>query len=116
VKIVNNISKTIWFINCHLTENKSLEIQWGKFDECEDILDFTLEWSRKRDHAGFRWHNMILGYHFIVTVYDNRHWDYKSQEWSFYPEEMEPEEVENIVDNDKNNDQEKCVYEDVLGI
>jgi len=69
-------------IKCYHTKlfhHKYLEIQIGRFDN--HGFNFQFEFSTKRDHAGLLWYNEILGYHFIITIYDNRHWDTVNSCW-----------------------------------
>ena len=76
-----NTNNKIHCINKTLSENKSLEIQWGRFDNSDCLFDFQLEWSLRGDHAGLNWHNEILGFHLIIKIYDHRHWDYEKKAW-----------------------------------
>ena len=76
-----------------LSPHKYLEIQCGKFEGHRNIFCFELEWTTKADHAGFRWHNEILGWHFIVNIYDHRHWDYRFNRWQGYEKQGAGEEL-----------------------
>jgi len=69
-----------------LTQHKYLEIELQKFkiqDTCS-WFHLNIDWSTKRDHAGFEISLDILGYSAIIKIYDHRHWDGEKQEWCSY--------------------------------
>ena len=93
-----------------LSENKTLEVQsmWWKpnflytildksiiiWDDSHyfviyfllfgDFLQLDIQWTRKTDHAGFRFHITILGLFFEFSIYDNRHWDDEKDDYCTY--------------------------------
>lgn len=67
----------------NLSKNKTLELQSGTWQEWS-YFDFRMKWNRRTDHAGFDFNIEILGLYFILTVYDNRHWDYENDRWVVY--------------------------------
>lgn len=48
------------------------------------LIDFTLEWTRRCDHAGFRFNFTLIGLLFTFYIYDNRHWDDEKNAWEVY--------------------------------
>lgn len=63
--------------------NKYFEIQ---ADNCgfKFELSFELSFTRRCDHAGFRFYINVLGYFLDIMVYDNRHWDEENDDWCDY--------------------------------
>ncbi len=50
-------------------------------------LSCSIEWSRKRDHAGFGFDLDILGLFISFNIYDSRHWDEENNSWMTYENE-----------------------------
>lgn len=48
------------------------------------FLELDLGWTRKSDHAGFRFEITIFGHMFIFYTYDQRHWDDENNDWCKY--------------------------------
>lgn len=67
----------------NLSKNKTLELQSGTWLEWS-YFDSRMKWNRRTDHAGFDFNIEILGLYFILTVYDNRHFDYENDRWMVY--------------------------------
>jgi hypothetical protein len=81
-KISMDGKNNIHCLFCKLSQNKALEIQWGRFDESDSHwFSFEMKFDTKGDHAGFEWHNEVFRWHFRIAVYDCRHWDYDNECW-----------------------------------
>jgi len=63
------------------TKHKHFNLQIGWYEKLETWFNIGLEWSRRRDHAGFRLDISILWFYFIFYTYDNRHWCEKCDTW-----------------------------------
>jgi len=61
-----------------LTENKSFEFQIMKSNT---IAQVSINFTMRSDHSGLTIELGLLGYSIHLTVYDNRHWDYKNKYW-----------------------------------
>jgi hypothetical protein len=76
--------------SCRLTKNKSFEIQIDLFDGnlADSWFEFNLKWTSKRDHAGPSFTLILLKLiYFDVRIYDNRHWNYETDDWEVYDED-----------------------------
>lgn len=66
-----------------LSQNKSFEfqIEFGKNSNfCP--FEFSIKWTTKQDHAGFRFIFGIYGLFWIcMNIYDHRHWNYEKDRW-----------------------------------
>jgi hypothetical protein len=60
-------------------KNKYFEIEL--MQDCEYLLHFNFDWKRKCDHAGVKLELSLFGYALVFHFYDNRHWDYKTNNW-----------------------------------
>jgi len=49
-----------------------------------DLLDINIAWTRKTDHAGFKFNFTFLWLMIILETYDIRHWDYDNEKWEVY--------------------------------
>jgi len=67
-----------------LTEHKYLEIELNKFSikDTYSWFKFLIDFSTKRDHAGFQFSLDFLGFFGNIHIYDHRHWDYDRQDWN----------------------------------
>lgn len=63
-------------------KNKFFEFE--VYQDCEYLLHFNFDWRRKCDHAGVRFVLGLFGYELMFCVYDNRHWDDKTNDWVVY--------------------------------
>jgi hypothetical protein len=59
--------------------NKYFEIEL--IQDCENLIHFKFDWTTKCDHAGVRLELGLFGYELMFQLYDNRHWDYKKNDW-----------------------------------
>lgn len=59
-------------------KNKYWEIQLAKV--CE-LFRIEFNWTVREDHAGINLELALFGYGIILTIYDNRHWDYAENKW-----------------------------------
>lgn len=41
-----------------------------------DLIKFSIDWSRKRDHAGFSIELQLIYFFIMFNLYDTRHWNY----------------------------------------
>ena len=62
-------------------KNKYWEVQTMK--SCE-LLRIEFDWTIRQDHAGVRLELGLLGYQTDFSIYDNRHWDTKTDSWINY--------------------------------
>jgi len=69
-----NICRTGKFFNI---PNKFWDLQITNLFE-GPFFNFNIGWTRKQDHAGFQILIEIFNFMFDFKIYDNRHWDYKS--------------------------------------
>jgi hypothetical protein len=60
-------------------KNKHFEIE--VLQDCEHLLNFDFNWTTRCDHAGVRLELSLFGYTLMFYFYDNRHWDYKTNNW-----------------------------------
>ena len=63
-----------------ISKNKAISLQIGKWELC-DWFDFSIKWSRREDHAGFRVHLELLSCYFYFDIYDTRHWNLEHKRW-----------------------------------
>jgi len=76
-----NYAKTIFYRNKRLSENKTFEIQFARF-QAWYIINFELEIKFSgKDHAGPRLEIEIFSWFFEIKIYDNRHWNYDLYKW-----------------------------------
>lgn len=61
------------------TKNKSWEFEFHKSSGM--IINFGIDLSFKRCHAGVCVWFGLLGYWVSFEIYDNRHWNYKDNCW-----------------------------------
>lgn len=60
------------------------------------LFKFTIDWSRKRDHAGFEISFDLIVLYFCFNIYDSRHWDDENDSWCVY-EEIEKNQKPNFI-------------------
>lgn len=60
-------------------KNKHFEIE--VMQDCEYLFNFNFNWTTRCDHAGVRLELGLFGYALMFHLYDNRHWDYKANDW-----------------------------------
>lgn len=68
-------------------KNKAWEIQISNDFEGGPYFNFSLEWTRKCDHAGPKFTLEILSFYFCIQAYDTRHWNYETDDWEVYPKQ-----------------------------
>jgi hypothetical protein len=86
-------NKDYAFIDRQVSKNKSFELQISKF-ESSDIFEVALDlrwWGS--DHQGPRLEINVLGYMFMMQLYDCRHWNYDVNRW-FSDEDADQEAKE----------------------
>jgi len=64
--------------------HKFWEIQLDRWNDWTSYFDFHLSFTRKTDHAGFRFGFDIIGFSFNLEIYDSRHWNYENNKWENY--------------------------------
>ena len=62
-------------------DNKAWEVQLCQWEDWTNYFNFSLSFTRKTDHAGFRFNAEILGLFLEAQIYDTRHWDYSTDTW-----------------------------------
>lgn len=79
-----------------ISENKYFEYQLeGPNSELvppNDFFEFSVAWTRQRDHAGFDFTFSIYKLFWLnLNIYDCRHWDDETNAWKVYniKEQME---------------------------
>ena len=72
--------KNIWTKCVRVSENKTLELQFYRYSY--HIFEFGVETIFKgQDHAGPKFELGLFGWYFVVSLPDNRHWDYINNCW-----------------------------------
>lgn len=66
------------FWSGQITKNKCWEVQAMRTN---DILVFKLDFTTRRDHAGFNLELGLLSFNIAVNIYDQRHWDSSANAW-----------------------------------
>ncbi len=61
------------------SQHKFWEVQIYK---SSDVLDISLEITRKQDHSGVRFGLGLFGLNLEFNSYDNRHWNKNSGSWT----------------------------------
>ena len=64
-----------------VTENKTWEVEILK---TYNLFRFDLQYTVRQDHAGPSFEIGLLGWEFRVSVHDNRHWNYSTNDWEVY--------------------------------
>lgn len=78
--------RSMWTWHKKIAKHKSIDVQFMGYSK--DILGFRLELDwRGRDHAGPRIEIIIATYTLCVHMYDDRHWNWETDEWEIYTEE-----------------------------
>jgi hypothetical protein len=81
LKILNPYSNRFKIVfNCHgkLIKNKAWEFEILKVDS---IINITVEFTSRTDHAGLRFEFGLFGYELGFTIYDVRHWNHIDNCW-----------------------------------
>jgi hypothetical protein len=81
LKIINPYSDRFKIVfNCHgkLIKNKAWEFEILKVDS---IINITIEFTSRTDHAGLRFEFGLFGYELGFTIYDVRHWNHINNCW-----------------------------------
>ena len=75
-----NLFSRTWNIAGH----RYLEFEIYKIDQLIEI-EFVVEWKGS-DHAGPHITIGLLGREVSLLLYDNRHWNYETNDWEVYEE------------------------------
>lgn len=78
-------SKTLWN-KCYDTLHKNKFIELEVYKDTT-LIALSLDWSIRRDHAGFDFEVGLFGYNFHFNLYDSRHWNDEEGRWMIYTEE-----------------------------
>lgn len=65
----------LWNRSGRLTENKSWEVE---LLQGRQLIGFEISYTMRQSHAGFNLELALLGYSVSYMIYDNRHWDYET--------------------------------------
>jgi hypothetical protein len=71
------------FDSFHLWGNKYFE--WQLMYSGYFKTGFKIRWNAHQDHAGLWTEVSFLGITWDMQIYDNRHWDYETNDWCKYP-------------------------------
>ena len=74
-----NIYNRSWAVS----QNRTLEIQFDRYDYELLGLSFDLRWSGQ-SHAGPDFELNLLGYNFRISLPDNRHWSRETNDWEIH--------------------------------
>lgn len=71
-----------------ISKHKSFEYQFEDSSFLNDnIIEFQINWSRKRDHAGISFTFGIYKLFWMnLNIHDHRHWDRDNDCWVKYPD------------------------------
>lgn len=69
----------LWNASGQLTKNKSWELELTKHRQ---LIGFTVSYTMRQDHAGLDLEVALLGYSLSFQLYDNRHWDHSTNEYT----------------------------------
>jgi hypothetical protein len=68
-----------------ITKNKSIELQCMKTN---DIISCIVNFTIRQDHAGLNTYLALFGYSIKFSFHDNRHWNYETNTWETYDENI----------------------------
>ena len=84
------MNKKLKFWNCgasiDVTTNKFIEFEFIIDKDFSNYFEYTIKWSRKGDHAGFRYSIGLFKFFFEFNFADKRHWNWDENRW-FEPKE-----------------------------
>jgi hypothetical protein len=72
--------KMLW-CRAYNTPLKNKHVELELFAE-NTIVSLAFDWTVQRDHAGMTIELGLLGYSISLNIYDQRHWDYKTNTWA----------------------------------
>lgn len=79
----HNDFKNLWSRAWHPAKHKAVELQFVKY--AYNFFELNIDINFKgEDHAGPRFELNLFGYTVMVSVYDTRHWDYETNDWTIY--------------------------------
>lgn len=64
-----------------VTKHKTLELQTCRTN---DIINCQLIFTHRTDHAGLTIELGLLSFNLLISLCDNRHWDYTNNKWENY--------------------------------
>ena len=67
----------IYFKYYKLSKYKFLEFEIFYQEKFINYFNFSVEWSKRTDHPGFKLNIDILNLSLYLNIIDNRHWNYK---------------------------------------
>lgn len=77
--------KPLWYKARLVTAHKGWEAE--TYVDPASVVLLSVAVSAKEDHAGFRFSVGLFSFVFNFMIYDTRHWDYETNEWSKYYDE-----------------------------
>lgn len=78
--LVEKEFKMLWYIFLPITKNKTLELQFNRVKGTILTIETYIQWCG-RDHAGPHFEFGLFGWSCIISLPDNRHWDYANRTW-----------------------------------
>lgn len=72
--------RSIWQRTWHISKHRTMEISIDRYANDIVSLKFDLSW-RGHDHAGPLFEIRLFGLGLMVSLPDNRHWDYNNNCW-----------------------------------
>jgi hypothetical protein len=71
----------LWNRSGRVTKNTSWELELLKGQQ---LIGFEFGYTMRCSHAGLRLELALLGYSVAFQTYDNRHWNYSTNDWEVY--------------------------------
>lgn len=75
----SNLYKVLKIFHGKITKNKYWELT---ITRSSHIISLGVSVTARRDHAGFRVHLALLSLAIELNIYDHRHWDLLTNNWS----------------------------------
>ena len=72
-------------VHGRITKNKMWELEHYR---CSNLIEFELNFTTRRDHAGLEFTVGLLGYNIHANVYDRRHWNTDTNSWMNYEDSI----------------------------
>jgi hypothetical protein len=78
--------KNLGCLHGSFTKNKHWELEHNYYSG--SLVDCEFQINRQSDHAGLTVTIGLLGYGISFRIYDHRHWDYETNNWKDYNNEL----------------------------
>ena len=72
-------NRQIFIKNGKITKNKFWEIEFEQYPRTLFSIGFSLTF--RQSHSRFNFDFGLFGYWFMLEIYDNRHWNYNTDNW-----------------------------------